>query len=497
MKKIFVPSVAAVLLAGCSFMPDFARPAVDAPAQFSRGADTAPDVIARDWWRNFGSAELNDLMGRALANNLDLRAAVQRVEQARASARIAGAALLPSANASGGISRDRVNPVTGATSTDTRINAGAGVAYEIDLFGRNRAAVQGAQANLTGSEFDREALNLVVMGDVARTYFDLLNARERLKIADDNLKNARDLMRIVEARLEAGAASRLEVAQQRSALSSTEATRASVEQSIKIAENALAVLLGAAPQTLSVSGQTLAGLDVPAIAPGQPSTLLDRRPDIRAAEQNLVAADADIAVARAAFFPTVTLGLDASIATAGFGDPASTAVGILASLATPLFSGGRLEGGVQLATARQAELAENYRQAVLVSFREVEDALAAVKAAEERERALAVSAREAQSAYQLSRELYDAGAVDFQTLLDSQRVELSAKDAYSQSRNERLAAAVDLYLALGGGWQENMAADSAPARQKGEAVPPATPAPATPAATAPVAPAPDLSAPPR
>lgn len=444
------------LLAACSVGSEYQRPQVNAPATFSQGGGVAADQIAADWWKSFGSAELNGLIDKSLASNTDIRAAIARIEQARAQLKIAGADLLPSVDASANASRTRRNPATGGSTNETGLGAGLTVNYEVDLFGRNRAGADSARASLEASRLDREATNLLIMGEVARTYFTLLNGYERLKIADDNLRNSRELLNIVQARLEAGAASSVDVAQQRAAQASTEASRATIVRGIATAENALAVLVGEPAQTVKVRERSLAMLNIPAISPGQPSRLLERRPDIRKSEQDLIAANADIAAARAALFPSLNIGLDAGLARAGLGDPTATALSLLAGLSAPIFQGGRLQGGVEQATARQQELVENYRKAVLVSFQEVEDALAATTAAQAREKALATAARESTRAYQLSRELYDAGASDFQTLLNVQRDELSAKDTYSQSRSERLIAAVDLYLALGGGWSDKV-----------------------------------------
>lgn len=455
-KPVAMVALVAVLSA-CSVGGEYQRPQVNAPAAYSQGAGKPTDQIAADWWKSFGSQELNGLIDKSLADNTDIRAALARIEQARAQLKIAGADLLPSIDATADASRSRRNPANGGATNETSLDAGLSVNYEVDLFGRNRAGADSARASLDASRFDSEAVNLLIMGEVARTYFTLINGYERLKIADDTLGNSRELLGIVEARLEAGAASSVDVAQQRAALAATEASRATIVRGIATAENALAVLVGEPAQTVKVRERSLAMLNIPAISPGQPSRLLERRPDIRKAEQDLIAANADIAAARAALFPSLNIGLDAGLARAGLGDPTSTVITLLAGLTAPIFQGGRLEGGVEQVTARQKELLENYRKAVLVSFQEVEDALASTTAAQAREKALATGARESTRAYQLSRELYDAGASDFQALLDVQRDELSAKDAYSQSRSERLIAAVDLYLALGGGWSDRVA----------------------------------------
>jgi len=447
-RTIILALLTTSFLAGCSMTPDYQRPDVSTPASFSAGAAQATPINA-DWWTNFNAPALNTLMDQAIAQNNDIRAGVYRVEQARANLKIAGASLLPSIGGSAGTVRTFNNNPDSARSN---VSLGADISYELDIFGSNRANVSAARANLAGTQYGQDALNLVVMGDVARGYFTLLNLRERMRIADENLANAREVLRIINARFEAGSASALDLSQQKASVANNEASRASIEEAVSNAENALAVLAGQAPTTLNVSGTSLSGVTIPAIAPGQPSELLQRRPDIRASEADLVAANANIGAARAALYPSVNLGTNWSAAAAGFANPATTAMALAASLAVPIFQGGRLEGGVEQATARQKELAEVYRKTVLVSFQETEDALSAVKASEKRERAFATSLAEARKAYELSRQQFDAGAIDFQTLLDTQNGLLSAQDGYAQTRLERLSAAIDLYKALGGGW---------------------------------------------
>ena len=441
-----------VFLAGCSLTPDYHRPTVSSPQQWSIDSTSPSTAIAYEWWESFESDELNGLMQHALANNNDILAGLQRIEQSRASARIAGASLLPTAGGTAGASRSRTDPAQGSTRTETNLNAGLNISYELDLFGRNAAGVDASRSRLAASQFDQDALALVVMGDVASRYFSLVNLRERLVVADENLANAREILRIVQARVREGMESDIELAQQESAVASSMAARASLVEQTANADNALAVLLGQAPQTLAVDGLSLSDLSVPAIVPEQPSNLLQRRPDIRSAEQSLIAANADIGAARAAFFPSVTLGLGGSVSLPAFGDPATTALSLASSLTAPIFQGGRLEGGVEQASARQKELVEQYKKAVLVSFQEVEDALAAVKAAEEREAALLASSQNAQRSYDLTKKRYDAGSIDFRALLDAQTALLSARDTYTQAKLARLNAAVSLYKALGGGW---------------------------------------------
>lgn len=456
MSKIILLSLTVTFFAGCSLSPDYKRPNVSTPTSWSETSQTSENIqVTQEWWKNFNSEPLNNYMQQALINNTDITAGLQTISQSRASLKISDANMLPSINASGSVGRSQNNPATGKTTYSSSISTGLNASYELDLFGANRANVEATQANLMSSIYSQDALSLVVMGDVAEAYFSLLNLRERLQIADSNLGNAKEILRIVQVRVDEGASSNLELAQQRTSVASSEASRASIVEQISNAENALAVLLGEAPQNIEISGVGLRDLTIPNIATGQPSELLERRPDLRAAEANLIAAGADIGAARAAFYPSISLGLGSSISLAGFGDPTSTALSIVSSLSAPIFQGGRLEGGVEKATARQLQLMENYRGAVLNAFQDVEDALAAVKSAQSREVSLQIAMEESQKAYNLSKERYDAGAIDFQTLLDTQNIQRSAEDNYAQAKLARLSAAISLFKALGGGWKDS------------------------------------------
>ena len=445
-----------VVLGACQLTPKYAEPQVALPDSWreeTAQASASQDKIESTWWKGFNSGELDNLVAGALDGNFDLRAALARIDQARASAKIAGAPLLPSVDASSSTGWNRNNPSSGKTTSENSGRAGLSVGYEVDLFGRNRAGLSAAEANLRGSVYDRDALELVVKGDVAQGYFGLLNLRERMDIARTNLENSRQVLRIVEARFNAGTASALEVSRQRTSLSSAEASLTALGNQERAAENALSILLGRAPADLKLQAKNLRDIAIPKIPVSQPSAVVAQRPDVRSAEESLVAANADIGAARAAFFPVLNLGLDTTVAFSPLSDPASVALALAASAATPIFKGGQLEGGVERARARQAELVETYRKTVVTSMQEVENALSSAQAAREREVSLATAMQEARTAYTLSRDLYDAGATDYQTMLDAERTLLSAEDSHASVRLELLNAAVDLYKALGGGWQ--------------------------------------------
>lgn len=451
-KRISVGVMLGLLLSGCSLTPDFLKPDMRIPESWREAPDNAAShKIPSAWWKGYGSAELDRLAQQALLQNTDLRAGLARIEQARAGVRGAGASLLPGVDASGGAARSDGND----RSAENSYRGQVGVSYEVDLWGRNRAGVSAAEARAEATRFDYDTLSIVTAADTAQSYFDLLSLRARLRIAQGNLESLREVARIVEARFREGRVSQLEASQQRTELAGAEAQQAALMRDVKAALNRLAVLTGEPPQTFLASGDTLAGLTVPQLAPGLPSELLAQRPDIAAAEANLRAANADIGAARAAFFPRLTLGADLT----GLASPAGWASTLAASLLGPIFSGGALEAELDRTQARRMELVENYRRAVLVAFQETEDALASTQSAALREVQFTIAAKEAATAYGISRQRFDAGAIDFQTLLDTQRSKLQADDQLVRARLESLSASVMLHKALGGGWE-----NGAPAR---------------------------------
>lgn len=452
LKNIASLSFITVLLSSCSMIPNYNKPQVQTPARWTQDIPNGQEIPVQ-WWTVFGDETLNSLVEYANKNNLDLAAGIERVNQSRASLKIAGASLLPSAEASFSAGRNRNNPTSGPTSNNTDVSAGLSIGYDLDLFGANRANNAAARANLKASEYTQKSLELTTAGDVSEAYFNLLMTRERIRIGNENLKNSKELLRIVDARVNAGVDSNLELSQQRVAVSNSEASLASLTQTEVVYKNALAILLGNAPQEFTLTTGDLTAILIPVVAAAQPSTLLERRPDIAAVEQQLIAANANIGVARAAYFPDVTLGLTASAASTGFTDPIGTGLGLVGSLTAPIFQGGRLEGGVELATAQQKELIANYRQTVLNSYGEVENALSAVQTTSAREAALKTAVSEAQKAYEISRKRYQVGTIDFATMLDTQANLLGAQDNYAQAMKARLSASLDLVKALGGGFK--------------------------------------------
>jgi multidrug efflux system outer membrane protein len=446
MRKNFLARIILfVALSGCTLIPDYQRPTVAIPKGWSV-ADAAPEFHSHElpFWQALGSEELNQLMKAALAQNLDLQAALHRVEQARAQAKIAGAALWPSVNASGGVSRNSdennvQSPWRGVTT----------LSYEVDLWGKNRSQKAAANHRLAASGYDHEALRLVIAVDTAALFARLLGFNERIRIAENNLTNAEEILRIIETRYKAGSVSALEVSQQRVAVNNLRAALAAVIEQRATTANALAILVAQTPQDFASPKALVASVNVPEVNLTPPASLLTARPDIRSVEAGLLAANADIGAARAAFFPSLELGIDSSIAAAGFAQPANLALSLASNVLGPIFNGGRLTGNLENVTARQKELAAQYQKIVLTAFREVEDALATLESTEQQEVLARESVREAQKAYAIAKARLDAGAIDYLTLLETQRSLTQAQDDQIAAHVAAIEAFIQLRKALG------------------------------------------------
>lgn len=437
-------------LSACNLARDYQRPGLPDPQHWRNLAkSSAPSKVNPQWWLAFGNQELDRLIQVALAHNYDLAAARQRVAQARAQAKIAGAPLLPSVSATGDFT-DRRDHDSNRQNQSGWIE----VAYEVDLWGANRARRNSGTALLQSESFARDALQLVLMAEVARQYFQVLALAEQQHIAREFLDNVAATLVIVQARLKAGAASQIEVAQQQTELATAQANLNLLNQQRIIAENALAILLGKPPQFAAVRAEAWRSLRLPEPASVQPASLLERRPDLRQAEMALVAAEADITVARAAFYPSLQLRLEPLLTSA---QPASLIMTTAATLTQPIFQGGRLTAELARTQARNAELVENYRQTLLAAWQEAEDAAATRHHSGLRLKALGIAVDQARVAYRLSQERYRVGLIDYQTLLNTQRSLLTAENSQVQARLDVLVAMAQLYKALGGGWSEKVA----------------------------------------
>jgi NodT family efflux transporter outer membrane factor (OMF) lipoprotein len=452
MKKLLL--VPFFVLAGCATTSPIPEPKVQPPAAWNEAAPGAA-ALSPEWWKAFGSEELHALIGEALAGSPDLAIAAERVRQAEAQVRAAGASLFPSLDVGANTSA-RSTRQDSRTSTTESSGATLSASYEIDLWGRNAAGVRGAEASLRATSFDRDAARLSLIAGVASAYFEVASLRGRLAVGRENLAIAERVLNLVSARARAGAVSPLDVARQEAAVLSQRAALLPLEQQERQTLAALAVLAGRLPEGFDVQAQGLAPLAVPSISPGLPAELLVRRPDLAAAEAQLAAANADLAAARAALLPSIQLTGSAGVASGALlslaGGPAATAA-IAASVLQPIFDGGRLKAGVSIAESRERELVEGYRRAILSAFADVETALAATTRLQQRETLQSQVEQRAREALRLAEVRYREGADDLLSVLDAQRTLFDAQQQLALARQERLDAAVSLFKALGGGWQ--------------------------------------------
>lgn len=449
----------AVVLAGCDIGPDLKTPQVAEPAAWREaGGAQAAAWPSTDWWRGFNSQQLDQLIAQAEQYNYDLGAAVARVREADAQARVAGAALLPSVGAGAAVSKQReLFPINGGgTITFPEYSAGLSASYEVDFWGKNHAALAAAKSTALASRFDQEVVALTVVSSVANSYFQLLSLEDRLNVARQDLTTAEDVQQVIDGRRRIGTAMDLDVSQQRTVVAGLRASIPPLEQQISQTRDALAVLVGTPPEQISVAPGSLDELAMPHVAPGLPSELLARRPDIAEAEAQLAAANANIKVARAQFFPSFQItgsGGFASLALSSLFTGPGAVYGIAGSLTQPIFEGGALTGQLEFSKARYQELVQDYRGSVLSAFRDVEDALAAIQRTAEQETAQERTVAEARRSLDIAQARYRIGLTDILTVLNTENALFPAEDTLLQIRAAHMQALVSLFRALGGGWQ--------------------------------------------
>lgn len=441
----FVSFIPLLLLPACSLAPDAIIPAARVPQQWQESAalGSMQSIASGDAY--YGDKELERLTAQALAHNTDLAAALTRIAQARANATIRGAGQYPQLDTSGGASQNHSRR-DGQSSTSTAWNSGVNLSYELDIWAKNSNAAASADWALKASEFDHAAIRLMVIAEVARLYTGLLAYDARIIVAQTNLTNAQDILRITMLRYQEGAVSGLEEAQQRTALANNQASLASLRNQRALYQHELAQMAGAAPANLSIAeGGTIESLALPALTLDDPWSILSRRPDIAAAEANLRAAHIEIGIARANALPGLSLGLGATIS----GDPVTTATSLAASFLAPIFRGGALQADIERSEAARDETQINYEAALLTAIREVEDALSGLQSANERAIHYAEAVEQARRAYQIARARFEAGSIDFTTLLDTQASMLQAEDNQVGAKQEQLASHIALRRAMG------------------------------------------------
>jgi multidrug efflux system outer membrane protein len=448
------------LLAACSVGPTYHRPEIAPPSQWHEtagGGASAALWPAADWWHGFGSPKLDELIGEAERNNDDLAGAIARVQEADAQARIAGAALLPSLDLGATATRQRAQVTGLGPRVYNTFNPELSASYELDFWGKNRALRDSARAAAAASRYDRQTVALTVVSSVATTYFQALELRDRIQVAQQNLENGEKILRGFRLEQSAGTATGLDVAQQETTVALLNAALPPLLQQFRQTVYALAVLIGKTPESVDVDVGTLTDLSIPAVAEGLPSQLLSRRPDVAEAEQQLIAANADITVARAALFPSIQLtaggGYESSALTSLI-SPANRVYALSGGLLQPIFHGGALRGQVDFSKARYTELLTTYHKTVLTAFGNVESALVAAQQTAEQQKRQQDAVATARRAFEFSQTQMSAGVVNILTVLNTENALFSAQDELVQVNYLRLQALVDLYTALGGGWHQ-------------------------------------------
>lgn len=446
-------------LAGCAVGPDYKRPALSAPENFYGSSGPALDASLADtkWWDVFSDPVLRALTEEALRNGYDVRLAAARVEEARARYGIAGSLYYPDLGYSGGVSRQHTSAyATPGNVTGNQITANALVSWEIDVWGRIRRLNEAARAQYLATEEGRRAVELSLVADVASAYFDLRELDAELEISRRTRATFQDTYDLFKRRLEGGAASSLETSRAEVLLANASAGIPALEQRIVARENQITLLLGRVPGPVPRGGSLTEQALPPAIPAGLPSALLLRRPDVRAAEQLLIAANANVGVAQAAFYPTLSITGLFGGQSPGLHDlfAAGRTWSIGASLLGPLFAGGSLRAQERVAFAQFDQARVSYEQAVTRALGEVSSDLVAIDklAAEEAERGRAVNA--ARESVRLATRRYESGFSAYFEVLDALQQLLPAETALAQTRRDRLSAVVSFYRALGGGWSD-------------------------------------------
>lgn len=468
-----LPLLATALLAGCTVGPGYERPsaaALKVPGRFPAqppGVAMATDADLGQWWTGFGDAVLSDLVQRALAGNLDVATAGARLAQARAVLRQARGAQLPSADVSASVTRSVgresssfVDPTTGniiGGGGDTTVyRFGPTIAWEADIFGGLRRSTQAARADAESAEANLHFAQLAAAADLGSAYFDARQAQGQLVIARNNIASQGETVDIVGWRVQAGLVSSLDLEQARQLRAQTAASIGTLESAYANAVNRVAVLTGDTPGAVNTLMAQPAAIPLltGAVPASLPAELVQRRPDVVAAERTLAAEVARIGVATADLYPALRLSGSYSGSGTSIGDATGTALGnLVAGITAPIFNAGQLRARVTGQRASADAAFATYRSTVLVAIEEVDDAYVAVASAAKREAALAQADEAARNATIYARSQYRAGLIDFQTLLEAERSLLTSQDSRATARGDRARATVQLYRALGGGWQ--------------------------------------------
>ncbi len=447
------------LLCGCSYRMDRVENPVKMPVAWEAPAAAGASAeIATDWWKGFDSPVLTQLIEEALAGNPSLKIAEERLKQAERALSVARDNLLPDLSVNATTSRTRSGGDETVPETDRESTSiSAQLRYDVDMWGGGAASLRASRATLAGTRYDLDAARITLSANVAAQYFQLLSIRARVDIARENLAIAERLLRIVDARYRNGVVRALDQSQQTTAVLQQRTNLIPLEAQLRQTETALGLLLGRVPQEFHVNAEPFTQISVPEVAAWMPSDLLLRRPDLAAAETDLAAAHANIAVARANLLPgAISFTANGGLATPqllSLTDATQTfSLSGALSIVESIFS--FRSRRVQLANARSNEFItlQNYATTIRAALKEVDDSLANAQTDLRREESQRATLEQAQRALSLAEAEYREGAGSLQDVLEAQRTQFSAEDQLSQIRLARLNSALDLYVALGGGW---------------------------------------------
>jgi multidrug efflux system outer membrane protein len=469
-RRSLVVGLVSLSLTGCLLGPDYQRPDLALPAKYNApelsgtpaasAASAAAAVQASvnaQWWTLFGDATLNQLVQAASQDNADIQIALARIRMAESLAVQAGAALYPTLNLTASGTRATSGPSVSVTGVGVQANTsqlGLVTSYELDVWGRVRRNVESATAVATASQYEKDSVSLTIAALVSNVYLRLRSLDAQMAVLKDSVRTRTESVKVAEAKLQGGLVSPIDVNQGRAALAASQASLSEITRQRALVQNQLGVLTGKLGLTI-VAGD-VRQLPAPPLPPeGLPSTIIESRPDVNRAEQDLIAANARIGVATAGLFPTFSLvGLFGaqSVAFSSFltGQSSVWSAGI--GLLQPIFSGGLLQGRLEYAKAQQQEVLGGYVKVVRNAFGEVSDALVSVQQTLQTEQYLLQQVEASTKAQALAVLRYEAGYVDFLNVLESQRVANEANLAFVINRSARLQASVDLFKALGGGW---------------------------------------------
>src|SRR5438876_9730987 len=463
--------IVTLALAGCAVGPNYKRPTTETPAHYKaeelgswKEGKPVDDVPKGDWWTIFDDETLNEIEAQAVKANQELKAAVARVEQARATARVARSELLPSLTLEPNAFRQRYSPnqePSFGPLTATTFRAPLDLSYEIDLWGRVRRSFQSARADAQASLASFYNVLLTLQADVAQNYFAIRALDAEIATVTGTVNLRKEQVRLVRSRFEGGIGSELDVARAEPELATTEAEAASLAQRRNELENAIAILAGAHPGSFKLpaldDANTKWNPQPPAVPAGIPAELLERRPDVAEAERQLASANARIGVAKAAFFPVLSLTGSGGYVSGDIDSLfnwESRAWSIGPSLSLPIFAGGRNRANYKRSQASFDEAVARYRQQVLVAFGEVENSLSGIRHLVDQAAAQQRAVANARRAAELATDRYRSGIVSYLEVVDASRDALQAERANAQLAGQRLIAAVQLIKALGGGWTE-------------------------------------------